>query len=64
MNYKVLSFSIENGRKSKILRMTHPSKIFLQIMASHYRQVSTHKVAKIQLLWTKFIILNFRKFKV
>ena len=33
--------------------MKHPSKIFLQNIASRYRQISTHKVAKIQLLGTK-----------
>ena len=47
------SFSTENGRKSKILRMKHPLKIFLHNIASWYRQVSTQKVAKILLLWTK-----------
>ena len=30
--------------------MKHPSKIFLKNIASRYRQISTHKVAKIQLL--------------
>ena len=33
--------------------MKHPSKIFLQNIASWYRQISTHTVAKIQLLGTK-----------
>ena len=47
------SFSTENGRKSKIFRMKHPLKIFLQNIASRYRQISAHKVAKIQLLRTK-----------
>ena len=42
-----------------ILRMKHPSKIFLQIIASHYRKVSTHKVAKIQLLVTKIHYTEF-----
>ena len=44
---------MENGRKSKILRMKHPSKIFLQNIASRYRKISAYKVAKIQLLGTK-----------
>ena len=39
--------------------MKHPSKIFLQVIASYYRQVSTHKVAKIQLLVTKFHYTKF-----
>ena len=29
-----MKLSIENGKKSKILLMKHPSKIFLQIIAS------------------------------
>ena len=33
--------------------MKHTSKTFLQNIASRYQQISTHKVAKIQLLWTK-----------
>ena len=53
------SFSTENGRKSKILRMKHPSKIFLHNIASWYRQISTHKVAKIQLLRTKIHYTQF-----
>ena len=44
------SFSTENGRKSKILRIKHPSKIFLQNISSRYWQISAHKVAKILLL--------------
>ena len=47
------SFSTENGRKTKILKMKHPLKIFLQNIASRYRQISAHKVAKIQLVGTK-----------
>ena len=39
--------------KSKILQMKHSTKIFLQNMASWYRQISTHTVAKIQLSGTK-----------
>ena len=48
------SFSAENGRKSRILRMKHPSKIFLHKIASWYQTTSTHKVAKNQLSGTKF----------
>ena len=48
-----MKFQQENGRKSKILRMKHPLNIFLQNIASSYRQISAHKVAKIQLLRTK-----------
>ena len=33
--------------------MNHPSKIVLQNIASRYRQISAHKDAKIELLWTK-----------
>ena len=29
-----MKLSIENGRKSKILMMKHPSKMFLQTIAS------------------------------
>ena len=47
------SFGAENGRKSKILSMKHPSKIFLHNIATLYRQISTHKGAKIQLLGIK-----------
>ena len=51
-----MKFSTENGRKTKILRMKHPLKIFLQNIASRYRQISAHNVAKIQLLRTKKIV--------
>ena len=44
--------------------MKHPLKIFLQNIASRYRQISAVKVAKIQLLRQKFIILNFSENKV
>ena len=44
--------------------MKHPLKIFLQNIASRYRQISAHKVDKIQLLRQKFIILNFSENKV
>ena len=50
---------MEDGRKSKILRMKHPLKIFLQNIASRYRQISTHKVAKIQLLGTNIYFIKF-----
>ena len=33
--------------------MKYPLNIFLQNIASWYKQISTHKVAKIQLLGTK-----------
>ena len=42
-----------------ISRMKHPSKIFWQNIAMYYQQISTHKVAKIQLLWTK---IHYTKF--
>ena len=44
--------------------MKHPLKIFLQNIASRYRQISAHKVDKTQLLRQKFIILNFSESKV
>ena len=44
--------------------MKHPSKLFLHNIASRYRQISRDKVAKIQLLGQKFIILNFSENKV
>ena len=53
------SFSTENGRKSKIIQMKYPLNIFLQNIASWYREVSDHKVAKIQLLRTK---IHYTKF--
>ena len=53
-----MKFQQENGRRSKILRMKYPLNIFLQIV--HDVEIFTHEVAKIQLLRTKFIILNFR----
>ena len=43
------SFSTENGRKSKFLWMKYPLNIFFMNIASWYRQISTHKVAKILL---------------
>ena len=60
-DYKVLKmkFSTENGRKSNFLRMKHPLNIFLQTIASWYRQISTHKVAKMQLLGAK---IHYAKF--
>ena len=39
--------------------MKHPSKLFLQNIASIYRQISGHKVAKIQLLVTKIYNTKF-----
>ena len=39
--------------------MKHPSKTFLQNIATRYRQISTHKVAKIQLLGKK---VHYTKF--
>ena len=39
--------------------MKHPSKIFLQNIASRYGQISAYKVAKIQLLKTK---IHYTKF--
>ena len=44
--------------------MKHPSKIFLQSIASRYRQISSQKVAKIQLLGKKLFILNSCENKV
>ena len=41
--------------------MKHPSKIFLQNIASRYRQISTHKVAKVQLLGTKIYYTKFQR---
>ena len=44
--------------------MKYPLNIFLHNIVSCYRQICTHKVAKIQLLGKKFIILNFSEYKV
>ena len=44
--------------------MKHPLKIFLQNIASRYRQISAHKVDKTQFFRQKFIILNFSENKV
>ena len=44
--------------------MKYPLNIFLHNIASWYRQISTYKVAKIQILGTNFNILNFSKYKV
>ena len=43
--------------------MKHPSKIFLQNIASRYRQISTHKVAKILLSLTKIHYTKFQRKK-
>ena len=42
-----------------ILRIKNPLNVFLQNIASSYRQISTHKVAKIQLLGKKFHYTKF-----
>ena len=55
-----MNFSTENGRKRKILRMKHPPKIILKSIASRYRQISAHEVAKILLSWTK---IHYNKFQ-
>ena len=47
------SFSTENGKKSNILPVKYPLNIFLHNIASWYREISTHKVAKIRLLGTE-----------
>ena len=50
---------MEIDSKIKILRMKHPLKIFLQNIASTYRQISAHNVVKIQLLRTE---IHYTKF--
>ena len=41
--------------------MKHPLKIFLQNIASRYRQTSAHNVAKIQLLMTNIHYTKFSR---
>ena len=53
------SFCTENGRKSKILWMKYTLYIFFYNIASWYQQISTHNVAKIQLVGTK---IHYTKF--
>ena len=55
------SFSKENGRKSNIIRIKYPLNIFLHNIASWYWQISTHKVAKIQLLGTIIVYIKYKR---
>ena len=41
--------------------MKYPLNIFLHTIASWYRQISTHKVAKIQLLGTIIIYIKYKR---
>ena len=41
--------------------MKHPSKTFFQNLASRYRQISAHEVAKILLSWTNIHYTKFQR---
>ena len=41
--------------------MKYPLNIFLHNIASWYRQISTHKVAKIQLLGTIIVYIKYKR---
>ena len=44
--------------------MKYPLNIFLHNIVSWYWQISTHNVAKIQLLGQKFIIIKITEYEV
>ena len=41
--------------------MKYPLNISLQIIESYHREISTHKLAKIILLWTKIHNTKFKR---